>query len=934
MSDLPQLAERMKGDWNRRIRHDYRFWMSDGYASDEAMWASGERDLSLVLQDLEMPSDATFLELGCGVGRLLRAARARFTKVRGVDVSSAALDHARRLLHDQEGIELIEGNGYDLSQIADGSIDVFVSFAALTSTPTDVIASYLRECARVLSPRGVARLQLYLGKTHRVTRGDTLHLRCFARERLLEAAKLAALDVEWIRELVLPFQISIKEAGIEACIVSLRRAARPVADVAQISRALLPEGEPVDTELVDADSLYSPELEQWMAVNYARELIERGEVQRARETLEYAASVCESASIDVRDLLQRLQEKLTGVSKLSPAPTVRIDDAPMWQANLAVLDARRATTEMPFGWQQGDGSSEVEVRATAEGPVLWCHGQCLDHPEKPVAAARAWARRAMQEPRVQRSERVIVYGFGSGYHLEALLEAGAKRVSVVEPSIAVFRAALQQRDLRDVLQRLDLIVVGDSSLPNDLETAELLVRPQTQAVAPKGWQQLQRACYGVRGFAELKPSIAVVGPFMGGTLPIATYASRALYMLEQRMRSWDVSGFTPGLQELERFVRDKGRQSTLQGNYIEMVSQVLLEAASEKPVDIVLCMAQAPLSGRALQELRNRGVITALWFTEDYLRFGYWREMARYYDFIFTIQKGACIDAIKQAGAGSVHYVPMACDAGLHRPMELSLEERERWGSPISFVGAGYHNRQQVFAGLADLPFKIWGTEWPGCRPFDRLVQEEGRRLTPDEYIKIFNATDINLNLHSSAERDGVDPTGDFVNPRTFELAACGAFQLVDERSLLPELFTPGEEVVTFASPAELKEKIAYYQNRPEERRAIAARARARALRDHTYDQRLRQMLQIIYAEKFDAVKERLGQSPWHRMLERAAPYPELQQRCRAAFERGEEPNLDGLISDIVTGKGKLSETEQKLLFLFHIRKQIIRMHSEERGGK
>lgn len=31
-------------------------------------------------------------------------------------------------------------------------------------------------------------------------------------------------------------------------------------------------------------------------------------------------------------------------------------------------------------------------------------------------------------------------------------------------------------------------------------------------------------------------------------------------------------------------------------------------------------------------------------------------------------------------------------------------------------------------------------------------------------------------------ERDGVEPYGDFVNPRTFESAACGAFQLVDSR--------------------------------------------------------------------------------------------------------------------------------------------------------
>ena len=301
---------------------------------------------------------------------------------------------------------------------------------------------------------------------------------------------------------------------------------------------------------------------------------------------------------------------------------------------------------------------------------------------------------------------------------------------------------------------------------------------------------------------------------------------------------------------------------------------------------------------------------------------------------MFTIQKGPSLDAIRRAGAGYVHYLPTACDPQLHAPLELSAQERERWGSKISFVGAGYHNRQQLFASLCELPFKIWGTEWPGCRPFDRLVQEGGRRLTPEEYVRIFNATDININLHSSTERDGVDPTGDFVNPRTFELAACEAFQLVDERSLLPECFDLPSEMVTFDSRADLKAKISWYMDHPEERREIARRARNRVLQSHTYEHRLREMLRVIYSVKYDHLKSRYEESPWAGLLRRSARHPELHDRCERAFARGEEPKLDALVSDIVTGQGDLSETEQKLLFLHHVKSQIIRMRREETGPK
>jgi hypothetical protein len=69
-------------------------------------------------------------------------------------------------------------------------------------------------------------------------------------------------------------------------------------------------------------------------------------------------------------------------------------------------------------------------------------------------------------------------------------------------------------------------------------------------------------------------------------------------------------------------------------------------------------------------------------------------------------------------------------------------------------------------------------------------------------------------------------------------------------------------------------------------------------------------------------------------MIRRADGDTELKERCERACARGEEPALDGLIADIVTGQGKLSETEQKLLFMHHVRSQIIRMSREESGLK
>lgn len=926
MDELRKLTRQMREDWDRRVAHDYRFWMSDGHVSDQAMWESGRRDLDIILADLQLGPQDTFLEIGCGVGRLLNAALPRFSKVFGIDVSEKAIAKARELLPVDGKLELVVGSGMTLEPLADRSISTIISYAALTSIPTDIIAHYLRDMNRVLTDTGCIRLQVYLGKEQIVGKNDTLHLRCYDQDNFRMAVAAAGFSVEWIRELELPFQVSFEELGIGARIVSLRKNGAVPESAQMISRLLLPAGE--DSNMSEEQV---SEIENFMAVSYAKELVERGEIDRARETLELFTSQNSTIATDIRDLIDRIVQQIDQKS----SPATGTSHSGRFESNMSALrqyfpDLARKV-EQHFASERKD----ISVSSTPDGPVILCGGQCLDHPDKPRSAADIWAKRLLAEKRFESAERILVYGVSAGYHLDSLLEQSSKKIGAIEPRMDVFIAALEVKDMTAMLSRLALLEVGeDADLSSISAGDELSVRPQAQVVSSDFCSRVKSNFYGKRGLRSLHPKIGVLGPLQGGTLPITSYCTRGLNCFNQRVREIDMSGFASGFHFLANFTQDKMRLNSSQGHYIEMLSQVVLDALTEKPVDILLCMAQAPISGRVLNELRKRGVITILWFVEDYERFTYWRDMAQFYDFIFTIQKGECIDKIRAAGAGEVHYLPTACDPIVHRPIDLSAEERARWGSPLSFVGAGYHNRQQVFASFAELPFKIWGTEWPTCRPFDRMVQEEGRRLTPDEYIKIFNSTDININLHSSSERDGVDPFGDFVNPRTFELAAAGAFQLVDSRSLLSEVFVPGVEVATFDSVPDLRDKMAYYLQHPEERKRIAEAGRARVLKDHTYAHRIEQMLSIVYSSKFEKLKAREDASPWKRMIERSKKTPELYERCMAAKQRGEEPTLDGLIWDIVSGKGKLSETEQKLLFLFHVRKQIIRMKEEESTGK
>ncbi|MCA9456553.1 MAG: glycosyltransferase family 1 protein, partial [Nitrospira sp.] len=102
----------------------------------------------------------------------------------------------------------------------------------------------------------------------------------------------------------------------------------------------------------------------------------------------------------------------------------------------------------------------------------------------------------------------------------------------------------------------------------------------------------------------------------------------------------------------------------------------------------------------------------------------------------------------------------------------------------------------------------------------------------------------VNINLHSYTG-DGFDPEGDGVNPRTFEIASCGAFQVVDTRTLLPALFDESMMAI-INNPDQLIPIVQTYLHEPARRAAMAALSRKRVLEAHTYSHRMRTFLGAV----------------------------------------------------------------------------------------
>ncbi len=127
----------------------------------EALWQEEtQRAIPQILDGVPVQPDWTCLEIGCGIGRLMRPLASRCARVIGVDLSERMVDWAAEYLADVPNAEVRLNDGLSLAGIADASVDFVYSHLAFQHmTLFEIVEGYLAEIARVLRPGGYCRIQ-------------------------------------------------------------------------------------------------------------------------------------------------------------------------------------------------------------------------------------------------------------------------------------------------------------------------------------------------------------------------------------------------------------------------------------------------------------------------------------------------------------------------------------------------------------------------------------------------------------------------------------------------------------------------------------------------------------------------------------------------------------------------------------------------------
>lgn len=251
-----------------------------------------------------------------------------------------------------------------------------------------------------------------------------------------------------------------------------------------------------------------------------------------------------------------------------------------------------------------------------------------------------------------------------------------------------------------------------------------------------------------------------------------------------------------------------------------------------------------------IQLLNQYGIKTSLWLTEDPYNLDRSIGLINDFEYLFTIDTAA-LEYYQKIGHKKAYHLPLAANTDVFNPQKVE----EEFKSDICFVGYPYPDRLKILEFLLlNTSYKIsvvgnWSRYLRNYRQNKNLIINEGW-VEPPKVADYYNGAKIVLNSHRPSNlrqnKNKLGIVGKSINNRTFDVAACAAFQLIEFKEDLANHFVENKEIVAFRDMEELVDKIHYYMAADIERTNIANKARDRVLKEHTFQHRIDKMLSLI----------------------------------------------------------------------------------------
>ncbi|MDO8717306.1 MAG: class I SAM-dependent methyltransferase [Dehalococcoidales bacterium] len=147
-------------DWDTRAKVDGLI-TATGQANEEKAGASAIKAVeNRILRGLQVDRHFVVLEIGCGIGNLLKPMASQVGEAHGVDISGEMLRLAAERLKGYSNIFLHKTDG-SLAMFTDDYFDIVFSSGVFIHFPSKpMVYEYFKEAARVLKPGGIFRFNM------------------------------------------------------------------------------------------------------------------------------------------------------------------------------------------------------------------------------------------------------------------------------------------------------------------------------------------------------------------------------------------------------------------------------------------------------------------------------------------------------------------------------------------------------------------------------------------------------------------------------------------------------------------------------------------------------------------------------------------------------------------------------------------------------
>lgn len=273
--------------------------------------------------------------------------------------------------------------------------------------------------------------------------------------------------------------------------------------------------------------------------------------------------------------------------------------------------------------------------------------------------------------------------------------------------------------------------------------------------------------------------------------------------------------------------------------------QAIIDSVDRHDARVFITVKGVGVEASTLRKLRKRGVFLLNYYPDNQFN-DTPIELLANYDLVVTTKSFQVAELSGTLSAERVGFLHHGYSPEHHRPIATSEKQRD---VDILYIGNASQAKAEFLIALAaalpEARMRVIGDRW---LTFARGTALEpaivGQVLHGDYYAGEIARAKIVLAVHMGVDRR----TGfeDLVSTRTFEIPACGGFMLHVDNPEVRSLFAVPGEVDTFATAAELVDKVHYWLAHPEERQAVAARGHARAVPAYSYVKRANELARMV----------------------------------------------------------------------------------------